>query len=86
MKWKAGAVRKARYMPATVRMLEAKGKPILAAANASLRDDDGGYVMASRPGARKPSGRHRVSVAAVSVHARRHEAKHNTLLRLLGST
>lgn len=84
IEWVPGAVRKLRYMPATVAMLEAKGRPIVAKANAGLPPDDrDGYMMASRPGARKPWGRHRVSIAAVTIQARRSEAKHNTLVRLL---
>lgn len=71
-------------MDSTVRMLEAKGTRVMNKANTFLPGNDTyGYRMRSRPGARKPFGRHQVTVAAVSIQARRHEAKHNTLLRLL---
>ncbi len=80
IKWDKRGLRELRYMPSTVRLLEAKGKPIAARANAALKDDHSGFVMSSDPIRRH----HRVSVGAVSVYARRHNAKHNTLLRLLG--
>ena len=88
IEWKPGAVRKLRYMQPTVDMLEAKGRSVLAAANQSMgadENEDGHphYVMASRPGARKPWGRHRVSIATVSIESRKHEGRTNTLVRLL---
>ena len=71
-------------MDSTVRMLEEKGERVTAKANTFLPDDDEfGYQMRSRKGVPKPYGRHQVTVAAVSVQARRSEARNNTLLRLL---
>lgn len=84
---KPGARRKLRYLPATAKMLEGIGQKVARKANSELgasEDYTPGYRMESRPGARRPFGRHRVSVAAVSIHARRHDRKHNTLIRALG--
>lgn len=88
IEYKPGALRRIRYMQATVDMLEGKAAPIAAAANSYLGDVEGireqqGYKVASRRGARRPWGRHRVSIAAITPYAQRHEARHNTLLRLL---
>jgi hypothetical protein len=79
-----------RYWDSTARMLEAVAHTIADTANGSLklngpRDLAPGYVIRSKPG--KPDGtlgRWRVSVAAVTPHAIRHNAVHNTLLRALG--
>jgi hypothetical protein len=83
-----GALRKIRYLPSTARMLEVHGRRVESQANSSLgasTDEQQGFRMSSQPGARRPYGRHRVSVAAVTPHAKRHDRKHNTLIRALGS-
>lgn len=77
-----------RYSDQVRALLEAVGSTVLDTANDSLKlsgHEDPGFEMRSRPG--KPAGtlgRWRVSVAAVSQHAIRHNAIHNTLLRALG--
>lgn len=57
---------------------------VAAAANASAGippgGRDAGYVSVTAPG----QARARASVIAASMHARRHNAKHNTLVRELG--
>ena len=79
-----------RYWNSTARMLEAVGLTIADTANSSLTlngpgDRSPGYVIRSAPGRPKgTSGRWRVSVAAVTPHAIRHNAVHNTLVRALG--
>lgn len=84
IKWRDAGLRELRYMQSTVDMLEAKGERVTARANEFLpADDEYGYMMRSRPGERRPQGRHQVTVAAVSIQARRSEARNNTLLRLL---
>jgi hypothetical protein len=84
VRMKPGAKRKLRYMAETVDVLERFGKATAAKANAALgtsEDLTPGYRMSSRPG----RTRHRVTVMAVSIHARRHDRKHNTLLKSLGN-
>jgi hypothetical protein len=79
-----------RYWNSTAKMLEAVALTIADAANSSLElngpgDLSPGYAIRSKPG--KPDGtlgRWRVSVAAVTPHAIRHNAVHNTLLRVSG--
>ncbi|MGC0365006.1 hypothetical protein ABH922_002990 [Rhodococcus sp. 27YEA15] len=44
-----------------------------------------GYELSSVQGAKKPQGRGFVSVAAVTVEAKRSEAKYNNLIRAAGS-
>ena len=62
--------------------LEGAGNAVAARANATLPERKG-YTVSSRQGARRPYGRWRVTVAAYSPHARRSNAKRNTLLRAL---
>ena len=79
-----------RYWDSTARVLEAAAHTIADTANGSLklngpRDVAPGYAIRSQPGNPKGTlGRWRVSVAAVTTHAIRHNAVHNTLLRALG--
>lgn len=78
-----------RYGEKTRDMLEAVGLTIAETANSTLkrngpRDVVPGYKVMSRPGKRVEQGRWRVSVTAVTTHAIRHNAKHNTLLKALG--
>ena len=82
--------REIRYSDATSAMLEAVALTVANTANANLtqngpRDITPGYRVFSRPGRRVRQGRWRTSVTAVSRHAIRHNAVHNTLLRALGS-
>lgn len=82
VKMNPAGVRKLRYSPAVARALEGYGRRLMTQCNAELGED--GYKMSSQPGERRPSGRHRVTVMAVSTHARRHDRRHNTLIKQLG--
>lgn len=82
-----GARRKIRYLDSTASMLEGHGRRVMNAANAMLgssSDYTPGFRMSSQPGRRRPYGRWRVSVAAVSTHAKRADRKRNILVRALG--
>ena len=91
-KRKPGAEREIRYSAPVQNVLEGIGLTVANAANSQLKlngDSDlrPGYRMRSEPGAKKGPkgfGRWRVSVTAFTPHARRHNAKYNTLLRALG--
>lgn len=81
--------REIRYMDSTKEMLEAVALTVADTANSSLTlngssDRSPGYKVFSRAGKRVRQGRWRVSVTAVTPHAIRHNAVHNTLLRALG--
>ena len=84
-----GGKRDIRYWDTTAQMLEAVAQTIADTANNSLKlngpkDVSPGYVIRSKPGTPKGTlGRWRVSVAAVTQHAIRHNAVHNTLVRAL---
>ncbi len=77
-------MRALRYSDGARTICEVYGKATTAAANATLKENKG-YGMSSRPGARRPQGRWRVSVGALSTHAKRSNARHNTLIRIIGS-
>lgn len=77
-------LRQLRYSRPVAAMLEGIGRRMTAAANATLNERKG-YYMVSRPGRRSPSGRWQVQVMAGSPHARYSDRKHNTLVRVLGS-
>ena len=79
--------REIRYSAPVQGVLEGIGLTVMNAANSTLKLNGGtdrGYEMTSRPGRQVKQGRWRVSVAAISPHAIRHNAKYNTLLRALG--
>lgn len=78
-----GAYRQIRSAPALVAILEGMGQDVAARANAQLKDGHTGFRTSSRQGARRPQGRWRVSVAAVTRYAKRADAAHNILLRTL---
>lgn len=88
-----GAQRRIRFLPATARLLESYGQRIADSANERLKlngptDYAPGYKISSRRGALKGPrgfGRHRVTVAATTHHAIRHNARHQTLMTLLDS-
>lgn len=78
-----------RYMDSTRQMLEAAALTVADAANGSMTlngaaDKSPGFKVFSRPGKRVKQGRWRVSITAITPHAIRHNAIHNTLLRALG--
>jgi len=76
-----------RYSGPVQNMLEGIGLTVLNAANSSFTRNGGTdrpYEMTSQPGKQVRQGRWRVSVAAVSPHTIRHNAKYNTLVRALG--
>jgi hypothetical protein len=86
------ALREIRYSDRVRVECEAHGSKLLAAANATLRahgagreDHEPGYGMSSQRGKVAPSGRWRVTVGTIGVHARRSNAKHHTLLKLVTS-
>lgn len=81
-KWSNRAFYDLRRDPAVVRELESRGRRILAAANSTLKEGRG-YRMSSFQGRKKPQGRWFVQVYASSDHAKRSDARRNTLLRVL---
>lgn len=82
-KWNNRAFYDLRRDPEVVRDLESRGRRVLNAANATLKEKRG-YRMSSFQGKRKPQGRWFVQVYASSRHAKHSDAIHNTLLRVLG--
>ena len=81
-KWKMGGFYKLRSDPAVIAELVRRGQRVLNAANGTLREKQG-YRMSSFQGKKKPQGRWFVQVYASSNHAKRSDAKYNTLLRAL---
>lgn len=82
LKWNNRAFYDLRRDPAVVKELESRGRRVLTAANATMKEKRG-YRMSSFQGKRKPQGRWFVQVYAASNHAKRSDAVHNTLLRVL---
>ena len=82
IKFKRGAFFELRRAPKVIDFLEAAGQSIVDDANATL-DEGVGYRMSSSQGRKRPQGRWAVRVFTSSDHAKRSNAKHNTLLRLL---
>lgn len=92
IKYRPGAFFEIRTLPGVAAALEAHGRRITDAANATLAEGVG-YRMSSRKGRKGPSptgrgkgfqGRWAVRVWTSSNHAKYSNAKHNTLVRLLG--
>lgn len=81
---KPGAARELRYSAGARTICETYGRAVTHFANSTLRGRKG-YEMRSQPGARKPFGRWRVSVTAVSPYARRSNARHQTLIKVLSA-
>lgn len=93
IKYRPTAHLELRTLPGVVNALESHGRRILDAANATLPEGVG-YRMSSKRGrkGRSPSGRGKgfqgrwaVRIYTSSNHAKYSNAKHNTLVRLLGS-
>jgi len=70
-----------RSEPGVVADLEARGERVLA----DVGGERAGYVLDSRQGRKRPQGRWRVSVAAVTAPAMIDNQRNNTLLRSLGA-
>ena len=83
--WNNKAFYDLRRDPAIIEELEHRGRQIVDAANATLPEKVG-YKMASFQGRKAPQGRWFVNVWTSSNHAKYSEARHNTLVRVLGST
>lgn len=92
IKFTPGAQRKIRYLPKVADFLTNLGEQVAQTANSTLdyngtSDLQPGYSVSSRPGRRvgpRGFGRWRVTVAAVTPHAKRHNAVHNTLKKAIG--
>ncbi|QRY43177.1 hypothetical protein JVX93_21775 [Mycolicibacterium boenickei] len=84
VKHKVGGYYKLRSSGGVRVFLEGAAENVAARANAQLKGKGGkGFVAASRQGAKRPQGRWRTSVAAVSPYAKRANAKRNILIRAL---
>lgn len=84
VKHKVGGYYKLRSSGGVQAFLVGAAEKVASRANAQLKGKGGkGFVTSSRQGAKRPQGRWRTSVAAVSPYAKRHNAKHNTLLKAL---
>ena len=81
-RWNTGAFYKLRSDRAVIAELERRGRRVLNAANDTLREGQG-YRMSSFQGKKKPQGRWFVQVYTSSNHAKRSDAKYNTLLRAI---
>jgi hypothetical protein len=82
VKHKIGGYYRLRSAPKVVALEEGAANDVARRANAQLKGGKG-FAVSSRQGAKRPQGRWRVTVAAVSPYARRANAKHNILLRAL---
>lgn len=71
-----------RSAPNVVADLERRGRRVRDAANRSMPEGEG-YAMSSFQGAKKPQGRWFVQVYTRTTHAKRSNAKHNTLIKAM---
>jgi hypothetical protein len=84
VKHKVGGYYKLRASGGVQAFLEGAAENMAARANKQLNGKGGkGFVTSSRQGAKRPQGRWRTSVAAVSPYAKRANAKRNILLHVL---
>ena len=84
VKHKVGGYYKLRSAGGVQAYLEGAAESVASRANDQLKGKGGkGFVTASRQGAKRPQGRWRTSVAAVSPYAKRANAKRNILIRAL---
>lgn len=81
-KWNERSFYELRRSTKVVSALQNMGSRIMNAANETLPEKDG-YRMSSQQGRRNPQGRWAVRVYTQSTHAKRSNARHNTLLRVL---
>lgn len=90
-KWNRSGLRKIRYGDADRRVidhLESHVDRVAARANSMARANgwrNAKYVTGSRPGARRPQGRHRTSVVTGNAEAMLDNAKNQTLTKALFS-
>lgn len=82
-KYRPGAQYDLRRMPELVALLEEEGRSRLNDANSTMPNGRG-YAMSSKQGSKRPQGRWAVRIYTLTNHAKRSNAKHNTLVRLLG--
>lgn len=82
IKWNNRAFYELRRSPEVIAELERRSRRVLNAANDTLREGQG-YRMSSFQGKRKPQGRWFVNIYTSSTHAKRSNAVHNTLLKVL---
>jgi hypothetical protein len=82
IRWKNGCFYELRALPGVIGLLEVNGRQRVQHANATLKKKDG-YKMSSRQGAKKPQGRWRVTVFTATAEAKRSNARHNTLVKVL---
>lgn len=85
LKFNRNAMYQLRSAPDVRRFLEAMGSEIRDSANETL-DEGVGYQLSSSQGRKRPQGRWAVRVYTSSNHAKRSNAIHNTLLRVLKSS
>lgn len=84
IKHKVGGYYRLRSSGGVQTFLEGAAEDVAARANAQLKGKGGkGFKTSSRQGAKRPQGRWRTSVAAVTPYAARANAKRNILLRAL---
>lgn len=83
VKHKVGGYYKVRSAGGVVAFLEGAAEDVAKRANAQLKGGGKGFRTSSRQGAKRPQGRWRTTVVAVSPYAQRANAKRNILLRSL---
>lgn len=83
VKHKVGGYYKLRSAPGVVAFEEGAAEDVAKRANAQLKGGGEGFRTSSRQGAKRPQGRWRTTVAAVSPYAKRANAKYNLLLKSL---
>ena len=84
VKHKVGGYYKLRSAGGVQAFLEGAANDVAARANAELKGKGGkGFQTSSRQGAKRPQGRWRTTVVAVSPYAKRANARRNVLLRAL---
>lgn len=84
VKHKVGGYYKLRSAPGVKAFEEGAAEDVVKRANAQLKGKGGkGFRTSSRQGAKRPQGRWRTTVVAVSPYAKRANAKYNILLKSL---
>lgn len=78
LKFKYGAMYRLRSEPGFRAIQESYAAKIAATANRVAKTDQ--FKTSSQQGARRPQGRWRTTVVTAGTKAKRHNAKHNTLL------